>query len=71
MRNPRLLQRAAPHFCARIRACVYVVYSGEIRKPEKFFFEESSDEEEDLENVLQAERERVEVEERDRLQRQR
>ena len=50
---------------------MYVVYSGEIRKPEKFFFEESSDEEEDLENVLQAERERVEVEERDRLQRQR
>jgi hypothetical protein len=47
-----------------------VVYSGEIRKPEKFS-EESSDEEEDLENVLQADRERVEVEERDRLQRQR
>ncbi len=47
-----------------------VVYRGEIRKPEKFL-EESSDEEEDLENVLQADRERLEIEERDRLQRQR
>ncbi len=63
-------QRAAPHSCAHAR---YVVHSGEIREPHKAP-EESSDEDEDdadLENALQADRDRVEAEERDRMHRQR
>lgn len=62
-------QRAAPHSCTH---AWFVAHSGEIRNPHKAL-EESSDEEDDadLENVLQAERDRVEAEERDRLHRQR